>query len=243
MIDNNDKTQSGTKPIKKETSENSTDKAQIKRQKKAKKIVDEILKKRESMQNTTSEGKRSTESAKTPNNNDTTTTQTSNKNAVEDVELIKKMQALELKNSMLLEKLAELDNIVKRKDKEIAKAAFAGSKQFATSMSEVSENIRRALESIPKQDLSSLDTEKFVKNMEDGLNLTIQSIDTIFQKHELLRIFPKKGDEFDPLMHQAVQAVPAPDMKDNLILETFQAGYHFKGTLLKPAMVITVKNG
>ena len=46
------------------------------------------------------------------------------------------------------------------------------------------------------------------------------------------------GMPFDPSLHEAVSVVPAPDpSKDHTVSATFQAGYRFKGALLRPARV------
>lgn len=46
------------------------------------------------------------------------------------------------------------------------------------------------------------------------------------------------GMPFDPSLHEAVSVLPAPDpAKDHTVSATFQAGYRFKGSLLRPARV------
>ena len=46
------------------------------------------------------------------------------------------------------------------------------------------------------------------------------------------------GMPFDPSLHEAVSVVPAPDPSpDHTVSATFQAGYRFKGSLLRPARV------
>ncbi len=53
----------------------------------------------------------------------------------------------------------------------------------------------------------------------------------------LERIDPA-GQPFDPALHEAVsvQAPPAPE-QDHQVATTFQAGYRYKGTLIRPARV------
>ena len=46
------------------------------------------------------------------------------------------------------------------------------------------------------------------------------------------------GMPFDPSLHEAVSVLPAPDpSKDHTVSATFQAGYRFKGSLLRPARI------
>ena len=46
------------------------------------------------------------------------------------------------------------------------------------------------------------------------------------------------GQAFDPSLHDAVSIVPPPEPgQDHTVSATFQAGYRFKGTLIRPARV------
>lgn len=46
------------------------------------------------------------------------------------------------------------------------------------------------------------------------------------------------GQPFDPAFHEAVSVMPAPSAEqDHTVSATFQAGYRFKGTLVRPARV------
>jgi len=46
------------------------------------------------------------------------------------------------------------------------------------------------------------------------------------------------GQPFDPSQHEAVSVVPlAPGVTDHSVSATFQAGYRFKGSLIRPARV------
>jgi molecular chaperone GrpE len=46
------------------------------------------------------------------------------------------------------------------------------------------------------------------------------------------------GSPFDPALHEAISMVPAPDAaRAHTVAQTFQAGYRFKGQLLRPARV------
>jgi molecular chaperone GrpE len=46
------------------------------------------------------------------------------------------------------------------------------------------------------------------------------------------------GEPFDPTLHEAVSAVapPTPE-QDHIVSATFQTGYRYKGTLIRPARV------
>jgi molecular chaperone GrpE len=51
------------------------------------------------------------------------------------------------------------------------------------------------------------------------------------------------GAPFDPSVHEAVSVVPAHDgAQDHTVSATFQAGYRFKGSLIRPARVQVFSN-
>jgi molecular chaperone GrpE len=46
------------------------------------------------------------------------------------------------------------------------------------------------------------------------------------------------GQPFDPTLHEAVAVLPAPEADlDHVVAATFQIGYRFKGSLIRPARV------
>jgi len=46
------------------------------------------------------------------------------------------------------------------------------------------------------------------------------------------------GTPFDPALHEAVSTTPAPERsKEQMVSATFQPGYLFKGTMVRPARV------
>lgn len=46
------------------------------------------------------------------------------------------------------------------------------------------------------------------------------------------------GQPFNPVEHEAVSVIPAPDpSRDHTVSATFQTGYRFKGSLVRPARV------
>jgi molecular chaperone GrpE len=75
----------------------------------------------------------------------------------------------------------------------------------------------------------------------DALRQAIELLDKKLQKElqgvGLERLDPV-GEPFDPSLHEAVSVVPPPTKaQDHQVAATFQAGYRFKGTLVRPARV------
>ncbi len=53
-----------------------------------------------------------------------------------------------------------------------------------------------------------------------------------------LERFGEQGDEFDPAVHEAVAATPAPGIGQPTCVEIFRAGYRYAGRVLRPAQVV-----
>jgi molecular chaperone GrpE len=52
------------------------------------------------------------------------------------------------------------------------------------------------------------------------------------------------GQPFDPAFHEAVAALPPPsEAEDHVVAATFQVGYRFKGSLVRPARVQVYSSG
>jgi molecular chaperone GrpE len=75
----------------------------------------------------------------------------------------------------------------------------------------------------------------------DGLREAVQLVERKLWKElqaaGLERVDPV-GQPFDPAFHEAVSVLPPPSPEqDHLVSATFQAGYRFKGALVRPARV------
>ncbi len=75
----------------------------------------------------------------------------------------------------------------------------------------------------------------------DGLREAVQLVERKLWKElqaaGLERVDPV-GQPFDPAYHEAVSVLPPPaPEQDHLVSATFQAGYRFKGALVRPARV------
>ena len=91
-------------------------------------------------------------------------------------------------------------------------------------------------------------SEKHIKEAKDFLAVQ-EGVDMI---HVLIQKFLKDigvekiktvGEKFDPHFHEAVETVDLKDKEEGMIVEELKPGYTFKGKLLRPASVKTVKRG
>lgn len=76
-----------------------------------------------------------------------------------------------------------------------------------------------------------------VDALREAVLLTERKLWKELQSAGLERVDPV-GQPFDPAFHEAVSVVPAPSPEqDHTVSATFQAGYRFKGALVRPARV------
>jgi len=75
------------------------------------------------------------------------------------------------------------------------------------------------------------------RGLRQGLSAVDRKLWKELQDAGVERIDPV-GTPFDPALHEAVSTTPAPERsKEQMVSATFQPGYRFKGTMVRPARV------
>jgi molecular chaperone GrpE len=147
--------------------------------------------------------------------------------------------AAELKDR-LLRTLAEMENLRKRTEREVADARLYGVASFARDILGVADNIRRALDTVSPELRAS--AEAGVKALIDGVELTERELLKALEKNGL-RQFTPRGEKFDPNVHQAMYEVPNASVPAGSVVEVVQPGYMIGERVLRPAMVGVSKGG
>ena len=131
---------------------------------------------------------------------------------------------------------AETQNVRRRMEKDVADARAYAATGFARDILSVSDNLARALDSVP-QDLR--EDDKF-KGLVAGIEATQRELDKVFGQHGITRI-PAMGLPLDPNQHQAMMEVPSDQHEPGTIVQEMQSGFMIKDRLLRPAMVCVAK--
>ncbi|MBS1169166.1 MAG: grpE [Burkholderiaceae bacterium] len=121
---------------------------------------------------------------------------------------------------------AESENIRRRAQEDIAKAHKFAIEGFAESMVAVKDSLEMAL----KVESPS------IESLKEGVEMTLKQLSSAFEKNRLTEVLPEKGEKLDPMMHQAISAVPA-EQEANTVVEVLQKGYMIADRLLRPAIV------
>lgn len=136
--------------------------------------------------------------------------------------------------------MAEMENLRRRTEREIADARSYGIAAFARDMIGVADNMRRALEAVPAETREA--AESGVKALIEGVELTDRELAKTLEKHGVRRI-EAKGQKFDPNLHQAMYEVPDPTSPSGTVVQVMQEGYAIGERVLRPALVGVAKGG
>ncbi len=128
---------------------------------------------------------------------------------------------------------AEMQNVRRRAERDVANAHKFALEKFAGELLPVVDNLERALAAIAVDDESQT-------AVREGLELTLKSFVDVLSKFGVEAVNPV-GEPFDPEFAQAMAQVPNPEMEPNTVMEVFQKGYTLSGRLVRPAMVVVSK--
>jgi molecular chaperone GrpE len=147
--------------------------------------------------------------------------------------------AVELRDR-LLRTLAEMENLRKRTDREVADSRLYGVASFARDVLVVADNMRRALEAVTPELRTS--AQNGAKALVDGVELTERELLKALEKNGV-RQFTPQGEKFDPNLHQAMFEVPDPTVPAGSVVQVVQPGYVISERVLRPALVGVSKGG
>ena len=128
---------------------------------------------------------------------------------------------------------AEAQNIRRRSEQDVAKAHKFGQEKLMTEVVSLLDNLGRAIEA-GSADGASL------KGLLEGVEMSQKMLLDGLQKFNVTQLDPH-GEPFNPELHEAMTAVPNPDLEPNTGMEVFQKGYTLNGRLVRPAMVVVSK--
>lgn len=141
--------------------------------------------------------------------------------------------AYETAREQSLRAQADAQNARRRAEQDVEKAHKFGLEKMVNDLLPVVDNLERALASIDP-------ANEGLSAIVEGIQLTHKSFVDALARHQVAVVNPE-GEPFDPNLHQAVSAVPNPDVEPNTVLNCFQKGYTLYGRLVRPAMVVVSK--
>jgi len=139
----------------------------------------------------------------------------------------------------LLRSLADMENLRRRTDREVADARTYGVSSLARDMVGVADNMRRALQAAGD---AGIVVEGPAKALLEGIELTERELLKVLEKHGVKKFDPQ-GAKFDPNLHQAMYEVPDANVPSGSVVPVVQSGYMIGERVLRPAMVGVSKGG
>lgn len=127
----------------------------------------------------------------------------------------------------LLRARAEVENVRRRAQDDVAKARKFGTESFAESLIPVRDSLEAALAL----------TDQTAEAWKEGVEATLRQLNGAFERNQMREVAPAPGDKFDPHFHQAISSVPS-DQAAGCIVQVLQKGYTIAERVLRPALVM-----
>ncbi|MGH9331059.1 MAG: nucleotide exchange factor GrpE [Vicinamibacterales bacterium] len=153
------------------------------------------------------------------------------------------IERLEAEKADLTDRLvrlaAEMDNLRKRTERDVADARKYAVTKFAADMLVVGDSLKRALEVTPAERRES---DENLKAFAEGVEMTAREMDRLLEKNGITRI-AALGERFDPHRHQAMFEVADPNLPPGTVAQVMQEGYQIGDRVLRAALVGVSKGG
>lgn len=154
------------------------------------------------------------------------------------------LENLQLENTSLKDKvlrtLAEMENLRRRTEKEVADAKTYGVTAFARDMLTFADNLHRALANVPAEVRAKADPA--VKSLIEGLELTDRDFASRLERYGVRKLDPA-GQKFDPNLHDALFELPDDSVPHGTVVQVIEPGYVIGERVLRPAKVGVSRGG
>jgi molecular chaperone GrpE len=132
-----------------------------------------------------------------------------------------------------LRALAETENVRRRVQRDRDEGLKFATTGLAKDLLPVADNLRRALEAIPKD---AIEKDEALRSFATGVEMTERLLLAALERHQIRRI-EALGQKFDSNLHQAMFEVPGTGQPTGTVVQVLEAGYTISDRLLRPALV------
>lgn len=127
--------------------------------------------------------------------------------------------------------MAELDNVRRRAERDVANAHRFGAEKLIKNILPVLDSLEQAYQ------LATSDNQTA---MQEGLQLTMRVFLEALEKEKVSQIDPA-GEIFNPQEHEAMSTQVTDEVAPNTVVEVFQKGYMLHDRVIRPARVVVAK--
>ena len=130
-----------------------------------------------------------------------------------------------------LRERADLDNQRKRMARELDQARRFANERLLSDLLPLFDSMEAGLAAAAQAD-----------PLREGLELTLRQLHRIAEANGLAEVAPAGGDSFDPERHQAMSMVEGEGLPPGSVAQVLQKGYVLNDRLLRPALVMVVRD-
>jgi molecular chaperone GrpE len=143
-------------------------------------------------------------------------------------------------NDRLLRALADAENVRRISRVDVQNAREFAISKFAKSLLDVSDNLKRAHESIAIEELHPEHSMEAIKTLHEGVVMTDAQLQKVFREFNIVPV-GAIGDKFDPNVHDALFEYEDPTKEAGIVGQIMKGGYLLNSRCLRPAQVGVVK--
>lgn len=126
---------------------------------------------------------------------------------------------------------AELDNLRKRAERDVANAHKFALEKFATDLLPVRDSLEMGIAAAGEG--NEVDPVK----LKEGSELTLKMLGDAMARFGIQEVNPE-GEKFNPEYHEAMSMQERGDVEPNTVVAVIQKGYTLNERLIRPAMVM-----
>ncbi|MGD9540233.1 nucleotide exchange factor GrpE [Methylocystis sp.] len=138
----------------------------------------------------------------------------------------------------LLRALAEVENVRRRAEREVADAKAYGVANFARETLTFADNLQRALENVPEGSRA----DPAVASLVEGVEVMERDFLARLARFGVKKI-DAQGARFDPNLHEALFEIPDETQPVGSVAQVVEQGYMIGERVLRPAKVGVTRGG
>ena len=140
----------------------------------------------------------------------------------------------------VLRTMAEMENLRRRTEREVADAKSYGVTSFAREMVSAVDNLQRAVASVPVE--AKADASPAMQSFIQGIELTERDLLSRMARFKVQPI-ETVGSRFDPNRHEALFEMPDESVPSGTVVQQVETGYVIGDRVLRPAKVGVSRGG
>ena len=132
-----------------------------------------------------------------------------------------------------LRAMAEVENVRRRGEREVANAHKFGLEKFVAELLPVRDSLEMGLKAGEQEQAD-------VAALREGTELTLRMLGQVLEKFGVEEVNPE-GEPFNPDRHEAVTTMQTSEAEADTVVQVMQKGYLLNERVVRPAMVVVAR--